>query len=296
MMDAAGMEAKRVEDAPILRGGLVTPPWCPQRSPIEALALETKQAEDLVEILAARIRAQMCTEDPTRSSSHQLPCHQQGEPGVSTILHSHAHMDFSEEYPPTTNGSGMFTEPPSTYDGASDFSTQLKANETRVELSKCESEGDMRQPWAYLSDTEVRNVAETTLQGVVAPKLIERLNRRELIALITVHISQMTDRTRRESEEKVVTDDVNSSELPVEPLQRCVYDVDPQCIPQEHPHRIPKMQGTAPAMTTAPADQPSGVKTYLWDGTEAKASGRHTQARATTPRGRRKSHGPSFGH
>lgn len=45
-------------------------------------------------------------------------------------------------------------------------------------------EMQLQPPWAFLSDIQVREVAETALQGAVAPQLIERLNRQELISLI----------------------------------------------------------------------------------------------------------------
>lgn len=58
-----------------------------------------------------------------------------------------------------------------------------------------ESPGPMRQQrsqssWAYLSDGEMRELAEQVLRGLVAPSLLQRLSRREVVSLLAAQFEE----------------------------------------------------------------------------------------------------------
>lgn len=46
-----------------------------------------------------------------------------------------------------------------------------------------------RSSWAYLSDSEVESLAQQELRGLVAPELMSKLNRRELVSLLSAQLT-----------------------------------------------------------------------------------------------------------
>jgi len=179
-------------------------PRVPMVSSAEALTAPTRQVLNHIDRGAAEDNASLAGPARASTPSHLdfLATCTMESPSVTELPAQDSHLIPQPDQPPepraprSCDGSCRGSDTVNSSACCSDGQTDPRSRSSPPSQSSMSYTPDCNpeSSWAYLSDTEMLQMAERVLHGVVSPDLLRKLGRRQTVDLLVAHLSQKHSR------------------------------------------------------------------------------------------------------